>query len=596
MKQIFALYRDVVGVLSPGGRRFLDIYAWLLASLSVLDAAALALLAVVMGAVSSGQSVSLPLVGQLDSYGVLWAIVFICGLMITRSLLAILVTWWATRRVARYEVDLGDRLLSAFLRAPWRRRLSKNSSEIMQISNGGVDAAVSGFILPGATILSEIVGLVVVVGTLAVVQPVLALVTLLYLGFLGLILAVWIARRAHIAGAISVENSIRTNRLILEVVAALKEVALRQQERAVADVVRESRIRTARARATIYFLGVVPRFVLEAGLIGGFVVIGSVGFALGGVEQAISAVALFGLAGFRVAPSVIRLQSVLSSMSGVARYPQRIVDELRDAEAGADEIESQAQRLLEEAPRVIRLRDVDFSYADGGPLALDGVSLEIPIGASVAFVGSSGSGKSTMVDLILGLLEPTSGRIEIDGVPLHELRSFWRQRVGYVPQEVAVFDATIGQNVALTWGADYDRERAKRALEKAHLWDLVAAKEGGLDAPVGERGLALSGGQRQRLGIARALYTDPLVLVMDEATSALDTQTEAQVTSAIEGLGEGITRVVVAHRLATIKNSDSIFFMREGKLVGSGTFDELVQRFPDFALQAELAGLSRGRG
>lgn len=591
MKQIFSLYRDVVGVLSSGGRRFLDIYSWALASLSVLDAAALALLAVVMGAVSTGQTVALPLVGELDAYGVLWAIVFICALMITRSLLAILVTWWATRRIARYEVDLGDRLLTAFLMAPWRRRLAKNSSEIMQLSNGGVDASVTGFIMPGATILSEIVGLVVVVGTLAVVQPVLALVTLLYLGFLGLILAVWIARRAHVAGAVSVENSIRTNRLILEVVAALKEVALRRQEREVADVVRDSRTKTARARATIYFLGVVPRFILEAGLIGGFVVIGGVGFALGGIEQAISAVALFGLAGFRVAPSVIRLQSVLSSMSGVARYPQRVVDELRDAEAGADEVRGRIRREVAESPRAITLHDVGFSYSENAVPALRNVSLEIAMGSSVAFVGASGSGKSTMVDLLLGLLEPTAGEIAIDGVALHELRDSWRQRVGYVPQEVAVFDATIGQNVALTWGTDYDRERARRALEKAQLWDLVAAKDGGLEAPVGERGLALSGGQRQRLGIARALYTDPLVLVMDEATSALDTQTESQVTSAIEALGNGITRVVVAHRLATIMRSDQIFFLRDGELAGSGTFDELVERHPDFAMQASLAGL-----
>jgi len=194
--------------------------------------------------------------------------------------------------------------------------------------------------------------------------------------------------------------------------------------------------------------------------------------------------------------------------------------------------------------------------------------------------------------LLLGLLEPGEGTIAIDGVPLSELRSAWRSRVGYVPQEAAIFDATIAQNVALTWGDNYEADRVRRSLVRAQVWDLVASREGGIEARVGERGLALSGGERQRLGIARALYADPLVLVMDEATSALDTQTESQVTDAIASIGGGVTKIVVAHRLATIMHADCIFFMRGGEVVGSGSFEELTARIPDFARQAELAGLA----
>lgn len=592
MKQVFSLYRDLLSVLPASGRRFLWWYSWLLASLSLLDAAALGLLAVIIGPVSAGQTVNLPFIGPLDSIGVIWAIVVICLLMILKSLLAMAVVWWATRTIAQYEIFLGDRLLFAYLKAPWRNRLRKNSTDIMRLSDSGVDAGMSGFILPGATLLGEIVSLVAIVGTLAIVQPVLALVTLVYMGLLGLVLAVWIARRARTEGDINVENSIRTSRLILEVVGALKEVALRGHEREVADVVKATRRKSAIARANIYFLGNVPRFVLEAGLVGGFVVIGAAGFLLGGVEQAVTAVALFGLAGFRVAPSVIRLQTVLSQMTAVSQYPKRVLVELREAEAATESISGRARRELPESPTMLSFRDVDFSYGPDLEPAVRAVTLDIPFGSSIALVGASGSGKSTTVDLILGLLEPTRGSIDIDGVPLEEVRDSWRQRVGYVPQEVAVFDSTIGQNVALTWGSEYDRDRAREALVQAQLWDMVATKEGGLDAPVGERGLALSGGQRQRLGIARALYGDPLVLVMDEATSALDTQTESQVTAAINEIDYGITKVVVAHRLATIKHSDRIFFMHEGGLLGSGTFDELVAQFPDFARQAELAGLT----
>lgn len=592
MRYVLALYRDVINVFPAGGRRFLNIYAWLLASLSLFDAAALALLALVIAPVAAGQPVVVPLVGELDSTGVVWAIVVICALMVAKGASAVVVTWWATRRIPRFEVAIGDRLLRAFLAAPWRDRLRKNSNDIMRFADSGVDVTINAFVLPGATLLGEAVSLLAVITTLAVVQPVLALTTLIYLLMLGAVLFFWIARHARHAGEVNTANSIRTSRLILEIIAAMKEVTLRNKEDEVADVVKAARTSSARARANIYFLGQLPRYALEAGLVGGFVVIGAVGLLVGGIEQAIAAVALFALAGFRVAPSVIRFQSVLSQMIALAEYPRLVLAELADAESGVARFAERAVRVFPEAPEHIALDKVTFRYTPESTPAIDDVSLDITLGSSVAFVGASGSGKSTMVDLLLSLLEPTSGTIYVDGVPLAELRAEWRTRVGYVPQEVALFDASIAQNVALTWGDDYDPDRVRVALEQAQLWDLVSSRDGGIDARVGERGLALSGGQRQRLGIARALYSKPLVLVMDEATSSLDTQTESQVTDAIFALGGGITKIIVAHRLATIMHSDRIFFMRNGGLVGSGTFEELVVAFPDFARQAELAGLA----
>lgn len=592
MRSVFALYQDVVSVFPEGGRRFLSVYAWLLASLALLDAAALGLLAVLIGPLSIGQQVSLPFIGVLDIGGVVLAILVICALMVLKGLFAVLITWWATRRISRYEVAIGDRLFRAYITAPWVQRLRRNSSDMMRFSDSGVDTTVNGFVLPGATLLGEVVSLLVIIAALAIAQPVLALVTLGYLILLGAVLFFWIARHSKVAGEMNIHATIRTSRLILEIVGAMKEVALRNKEREVADIVQSSRTLSARARANIYFLGQLPRYALESGIIGGFVVVGGAGFLLGGLEQAVTAVALFGLAGFRMAPAVTRFQSVTSQMIAVSMYPRRVLEELRESELGVASTADRPTNQLPAEPKRIVLDDVSFRYSPEAPLAVRHVSLEIDFGSTIAFVGASGSGKSTMVDLLLSLLEPTEGTITIDRVPLTELTYAWRDRVGYVPQDVALFDSTIGQNVALTWGAEYDRDRAQAALVRAQLWDLVEAKEGGLDAPVGERGIALSGGQRQRLGIARALYSDPLVLVMDEATSALDTLTESQVTAAIAGLGEGITKVVVAHRLATIKHSDRIFFMRDGELAGGGTFDQLVESFPDFARQAELAGLA----
>ena len=175
---------------------------------------------------------------------------------------------------------------------------------------------------------------------------------------------------------------------------------------------------------------------------------------------------------------------------------------------------------------------------------------------------------------------------------LTQITKNWREHVGYVPQDVSLFDATVAQNVALSWTGEIDRQRVRDCLEKAQLLEFIDAREGGIDGSVGEKGMALSGGQRQRLGIARALYSQPLVLVMDEATSALDTTTEAAVTSAIRGLRGEVTVVTVAHRLSTVKHADTIYFMSGGKVQASGKFDDLVAAVPEFAAQAKLAGLT----
>lgn len=592
MKMVFSLYRETLAALPPGGRRFFDFYSSLLAALSVFDAAALGLLALVIAPLSVGNPVTLPLIGELSPVGVMIALGAICALMIIKGLLAVLITWWATRRTARYELAIGDRLFRAYLRAPWVDRLKKNSSDVMRFTDAGVDATMNAFLRPGATLLGEAVNLVVVVATLAVITPAIALIALVYLLALGAVLYFWIARHARLAGQVNLDATIRTSRVILEVMSALKEITLRRREGDVAKLVEDSRRRSTRARANAYFLGQVPRYVLESGLIGGFLVVGLAGFLLGGQDQAVSAVALFGLAGFRLAPAIIRAQSIMSQMLAAASYPRRILDELAEAEQRGSEADVVSNAAMPAHPRAIEVTRLCFIYPGSAAPAVSDVDLSIPFGSFVAFVGASGSGKSTMVDLLLSLLSPTSGGIAVDGEPLHAVRDQWRAQVGYVPQDVALFDGTVGQNVALTWDDSYDRDRARRALELAQVWSIVAGRPGGLDSPVGERGLALSGGQRQRLGIARALYADPLVLVLDEATSALDAQTEAAVSESILELSGSRTLVVVAHRLSTIKRADTIFFMRDGRVVDHGTFAELVSRVPDFARQAELSGLA----
>lgn len=595
MKALWQTYQNVLSILPESSRRFLHVYSLALAVLALFDAFAMGLLALVLTPMISGSAWRVPVIGIEISGGGLFVVIgVVCLIIVLKGVFAVLLQWWATRRLAKVELGMGDRLFAAYLAAPWVERLRRNSSDLVRIADVGIANTIAGFLMPAISVVGEVLTFVVVVAVLAIAQPLTAVVAIVYLGIIGGMLYYFVSRRSVVAGRVNRDYSFRVAQLLTEMVGALKEVTLRNKSGEVAEVVHANRIHTSRARANIQFLGIVPRYVLESALIGGFAVVGVTAFWVGGLQEATFSVAMFALAGFRMVPSIQRFQSIISQTSVSAPHADIVVADIKTVERYADSVKhARTGEKLAIAAASLDLKDVSFRYSPDADEALKDISLSIPFGSTVAFVGSSGAGKSTLVDLILGLVEPTSGVASIGGAPLSALAEDWRARVGYVPQEVSLFDASVAQNVALTWTNDFDRERVRESLARAQMLDVVDQRDGGIDRRLGERGLSLSGGQRQRLGIARALYAEPLVLVMDEATSALDSTTEAAISQSIQELHGKVTVILVAHRLSTIRHADQIFFLADGEVRASGTFDELLESVPDFAQQAALAGLGR---
>lgn len=599
MLALWRTVRQLLTVLPAGTRRFIITFAVLQSLLAVLDVAAIGLLALVLAPMLTQSSMTLPVVGitlsEPGDFG--WVLLVVGGLIITKSALAILLQWWATRRFARFEQVLGARLLETTFKAPWTERLQRNSTDIIRSTDVGVSSTVAGVLIPFCQLSGEVFTFVAVLAVLLVAQPVLASVTILYFGLVALLLYRVVLQRAVRAGQDNRTYSARAMRLVSEMVHSLKEVTLRDKSQEVADTVLKVRRRASMARANQTFLGAIPRYVLEAGLIGGLALGGVVGYLQDGVPGAFTAIALFGVAGFRLVPSLTRFQTIMGQTGANMPFAQQVLDEIERGREYVDAELTGGREPLPDGARTLRLERVTFTYPGGDAPAVKDVTLHLPFGQTLALVGASGSGKSTLVDLILGLLQPDSGQILVEDRPLADVLKAWRSRVGYVPQDVSLFDASVARNVALAWDDDgIDEERVRRALDRAQLLDVIESRPDGIHGKVGERGLNLSGGQRQRLGVARALYTDPLVLVMDEATSALDTSTEAAVTSAIRELSGEVSVIVVAHRLATIRHSEQVCFMRDGELIASGTFEDVVAAQPDFAQQAALAGLTGRTG
>ena len=514
--------------------------------------------------------------------------------LVTRTLCSIYflrkILFFLSRRGAHISATLVGKLLSQSILTIQTR----TTQEILYSVTIGVGSITLGVLGTIVSLISDVALLSIMAVGLFIVDPILAFSTFILFSSIAFIMYWLTQRRAHKLGEISAQFSIESNEKIMEVLSSYREAVVKNRRNFYAREIGNIRIKLANSAAEAAFLPNVSKYVIESTIVISALLISAIQFNLTDAAHAVATLAVFLAAGSRIAPAVLRVQQSALGVRGSlgAAIPTLdLIDSLRnstDLETTTDEVQTDHSGF---SPNIC-LDHVNFSYPGENKLAINDLCLEIPAGKSVAIVGSSGAGKTTLVDLILGVLNPNSGEILISGVNPKKAISNWPGSISYVPQDVMISNGTISENVGLGYPKkSVTKDLVNAAVRIASLNDYILKQQNGVDTYIGERGVRMSGGERQRLGIARAMFTQPSLLVLDEATSSLDGETEANVADAIQELNGKITVLIIAHRLSTIVNSDIVIYLDKGKLLAQGSFNEVRKKVVDFDNQAKLMGL-----
>lgn len=517
------------------------------------------------------------------------------GVIVSANLLLILNTWAVTRFSQMRVHTISQRLLSHYLSQPYEFFLERHSGDMSTNILSEASLVVMEVIRPLMFLISASLTVLLVIIVLLAVNPLVAGLTF---GVIGSIYAATLLAARRFALKMGKERAAANQlrfRIAGEALAGVKDVKLLGREAAYVDTYSTPSRTWAQTQSAVLILGHTPRFVIQIVGFGGIILLALTLLdpASFGERDALAGLlpllGLLAFAGQRLLPELQTVYQSITSLTSGSAALERVHGDLQGYASGALE-----RRL---APRLglgrsITLEGVTYAYPGAPRPALDRLSLEIKAGERIGVIGSSGAGKTTLADIILGLLQPSSGVIRVDSQRLTDenLRS-WQRSVGYVPQDIFLTDASLAENIALGLRAEnIENERVERASRTAQLHEFaVNALPNGYHTAIGERGVRLSGGQRQRIGIARALYHDADLIVFDEATSALDNLTEAEVMSAIEALPGDKTVLIVAHRLSTVRRCDRIIMLHEGRVAASGSWEDLARESTEFRALAAAA-------
>ena len=595
-----------LGILERRDRRKILVVALVQIFLSGLDLLGVAVIGVIGALAANGiaqkspgnrASAFLEFIGledaslqqQVGVLSIIAVLVFIAKTLIT-LVISRRILFYLSRVAARMSAQLVSRLLSSQLVTLQQ----KTVQEQMFAVTSGVATITVGIIGIIVTLISDVALMIILTAGLFIVEPLIAVINLIAFALVGLALHKGMHMRALKLGDKQTTISIISNQRIFEVLTSYREAFVKNRRGFYAKTIGDDRMKIAETSAELGFMPQISKYIIEATVIVVAVLVCGAQFLISDVTRAIGVLAVFMAASLRIAPAVLRLQqsfvSIRSSI-GSAKPTLDLIESLGKDNVAVD-VDPIPRTEHEGFKGHIKIRDLSFSYPQSKGLVISDLSSEISEGDVVAVVGPSGAGKTTLIDLILGILDPKEGEIEISGVPPLEAIRKWSGAIAYVPQDVMIMNGTVKQNVCMGFDdTKVEDDLVWNALKLSHLDTFVASLPLKLNAEVGDRGAKISGGQRQRLGIARALVTKPALLVLDEATSALDGETEAGIADSIQNMRGKTTIIMIAHRLSTVRGADKVIYMDGGKLIACGSFDYVRTIVPDFDKQAQLMGL-----
>ena len=592
---------DLLGRERPGRWLVLVLISLVASVFEMLGALAIYLLLALLTAPDTIATV--PLVGDLIArlpFDDLTTLRVVAGsavmvFFVIRGIIVVGRAYVEMRLVTAAGVEVSDRLHAGYLSMPYRFHTRRNTAEMVRNAFTSTTSLQGGVMLPLVLLVGDaflVVGLAVVV---LASEPLGGVVAVVFLG--GVTLLIQRLLRPRLQGWSRRSQDAATGGLqaIQQSLGGIRDIKLLGQEATFLAEHRYFRLRGARSAYLSQATGAIPRAMIELAMVSAVVVLTLVTLATGAsVDETLATIGLFAYAGLRLQPV---LQRVVSSLNRI-RSSSAIVDDLaadlhqvQDWAAVIAEQPVQPSDVPEPFADRLELHGVQFTYAPDEPSvrpALRGIDLTVRRGDFLGICGPTGGGKSTLLDLLVGLLQPTAGTIAVDGRPLDAAPAWWWSQLGVVSQQVFLTDDTLRRNIAFGVAPDaIDELRLARCVERAQLSEMVAGLPAGLDTVVGERGIRLSGGQRQRVAVARALYREPPVIVLDEGTSALDGATEARVIAALDEVAPDRTLIAVAHRLMTLRDADRILVVADGRVTDTGTYDELMA---SSALFRDLAG------
>lgn len=579
MLDIFRKVVYLVGRERPGRWGLVLLAAIVASGFEMLGAL---LVFVLLGLIADpGGDIELPLLGDIRAlFGALDDRTFLLGAAVVLGvffLIRIFVQFgfqYVQQRMAHNAASrLSSRLAEGYLRLPYPFHLRRSSAELVRNAHQTIEQLAPQCFVPVIQVLGESV---VILGLLAVMVAVAPLATagaVVTVGGASLMLLQIVQPRLKRMGGRAQEMRKLTLASLQQSLHGIRDIKVLGAEEFFGKIYRDGRQQLAR---TLYLRGTVaymPRHVIETSLVG-FILLFFIFTVVTGIgtDRLLSTLGLFAYAGLRMMPS---LQKIVGGLNNI-RFSGPAIEQVHEDLTLVEHFECQSKGLPLEFARELRLDDVSFAYEQMDRPAVENARLVIHPGEIIGLCGPTGGGKTTLTDLIIGILPPTSGSVLVDGINVQDAIPAWFEKLGVVPQMVFLIDDTLRANVALgVPPTEIDEEALREAVHLAQLDDFVSSLPNGLNTPVGERGVRISGGQRQRIAIARALYRRPDVLIFDEGTSALDNATEAVLMSSLERLGGTHTILLVAHRLSTVKNCDKVVYLEGGRILGVGSFDEL---------------------